>query len=91
MNQGKLVFGQVTQHLPLTTFRRCSARYRGEHKVQSFSCLDQYVAAQVEQGMRAWLLRLVAGCWPPLSHDKWNQWGNASLNWGNYVAQYPVM
>ena len=25
MNQGKLVFAQLTQHLPLTTFRRCVA------------------------------------------------------------------
>ncbi len=41
MNQGPLVFAQLTQHLPLTTFRRCVARYQGEHKVKSFSCLDQ--------------------------------------------------
>jgi hypothetical protein len=43
MNQGRLVFAQLTQHLPLTTFRRCVARYDGEHKVKSFSCLDQYL------------------------------------------------
>jgi hypothetical protein len=35
MNQGKLVFAQLMQHLPLTTFRRCVARYHGEFKVQS--------------------------------------------------------
>ena len=35
MNQGKLVFAQLTEHLPLTTFRRCVARYRGEFKVKS--------------------------------------------------------
>jgi len=43
MNQGRLVFAQLTQHLPLTTFRRCVARYDGEHKIKSFSCLDQYL------------------------------------------------
>ena len=43
MNFGKLVFAQVTQHLPLTTFRRCLKRYGGAHKVKSFSCLDQYL------------------------------------------------
>ena len=42
MNQGKLVFAQLAQHLPLTTFRRCVAKYDGEHKVKSFPCLDQY-------------------------------------------------
>ena len=36
MNLGKLVFAQITEHLPLTTFRRCVARYGGAHKVKSF-------------------------------------------------------
>ena len=43
MNLGKLVFAQVPQPLPLTTFRRCAARYGGEPQVQSFSCLDPYL------------------------------------------------
>ena len=49
MNQGKLVFAQLTQHLPLTTFRRCVARYRGEHKVKTFSCLDQFLCMAFAQ------------------------------------------
>ena len=44
MHQGKLVFAQVMSHLPLTTFRRCVARHRAEHKVKDFSCLDQFLA-----------------------------------------------
>jgi len=32
MNRGKLVFAQLMQHLPLTTFRRCVTRYRGRSK-----------------------------------------------------------
>src|SRR5664280_682374 len=43
MAMGKLVFAQIMEHLPLTTFRRCVARYGGEHKVKTFSCLDQYL------------------------------------------------
>ncbi len=43
MNTGKLVFAQVMSHLPLTTFRRCVARYHGEHKVKHFTCLDQFL------------------------------------------------
>lgn len=31
-------------HLPLSTFRRCVARYRGERKVESVSCLDRFPA-----------------------------------------------
>lgn len=49
MNQGKLVFAQLTQHLPLTTFRRCVARYNGEHKVKTFSCLDQFLCMAFAQ------------------------------------------
>jgi Domain of unknown function (DUF4372)/Transposase DDE domain len=49
MNQSKLVFAQLMQHLPLTTFRRCVARYQGEFKVQSFSCLDQFLSMTFAQ------------------------------------------
>ncbi len=42
MYTGSLVFSQVMEHLPLHTFRRCVQRYRGNHKIQSFSCLDQF-------------------------------------------------
>ena len=43
MNRGKLVFAQLMQHLPLTTLRRCVACNRGEFKVKSFWCLDQFL------------------------------------------------
>jgi len=37
-----LVFSQVMDHLPMHTFRRCVRRYHGNHKIISFSCLDQF-------------------------------------------------
>lgn len=49
MNQGKLVFAQVMEHLPLTTLRRCVARYQGERKVKTFSCLDQFLCMAFAQ------------------------------------------
>ncbi len=49
MYQGKLVFAQLMAHLPLSTFRRCVAAHRGEHKVQDFSCLDQFLAMAFAQ------------------------------------------
>lgn len=49
MHQGMLVFAQVMAHLPLSTFRRCVAAYRGDHKVQEFSCLDQFFAMAFAQ------------------------------------------
>ncbi len=49
MHQGKLVFSQVMAHLPLTTFGRCVAAHRGDHKVQDFTCLDQFFAMAFAQ------------------------------------------
>jgi hypothetical protein len=49
MHQGMLVFAQVMAHLPLSTFRRCVAAHRGDHKVQEFSCLDQFFAMAFAQ------------------------------------------
>ena len=49
MHQGKLVFAQLMLHLPLSTFRRCVADHRGEHKVKDFSCLDQFFAMAFAQ------------------------------------------
>ena len=49
MHQGMLVFAQIMAHLPLSTFRRCVATHRGDHKVQEFSCLDQFFAMAFAQ------------------------------------------
>jgi hypothetical protein len=62
MNQGRLVFAQLMQHLPLTTFRRCVARYRGEHKVKTFSCLDQFLCMAFAQLTDRESLRDIEAC-----------------------------
>jgi len=62
MNQGKLVFAQVMEHLPLTTFRRCVTRYRGEHKVKTFSCLDQFLCMAFAQLTYRESLRDIEAC-----------------------------
>jgi hypothetical protein len=62
MNQGRLVFAQLTQHLPLTTFRRCVAKYDGEHKIKSFSCLDQYLCMAFAQLTFRESLRDIEAC-----------------------------
>jgi hypothetical protein len=62
MNQGKLVFAQLTEHLPLTTFRRCVARYHGEFRVRSFSCLDQFLCMAFAQLTFRESLREIEAC-----------------------------
>jgi hypothetical protein len=49
MHEGKLVFAQLMRYLPLSTFRRCVADHRGDHKVKDFSCLDQFFAMAFAQ------------------------------------------
>ena len=36
-------------HLPKHTFRRCVQKYNGDHKVKSFSCLDQFLVMAFAQ------------------------------------------
>lgn len=43
MNTGKAIFTQLMAFLPLHQFRRCVKRYRGNYKVKTFSCLDQFL------------------------------------------------
>ncbi|HIJ25971.1 MAG: DUF4372 domain-containing protein, partial [Gammaproteobacteria bacterium] len=49
MHIGQLVFAQVMLHLPKHTFRRCVQKYNGDHKVKSFSCIDQFLVMAFAQ------------------------------------------
>jgi hypothetical protein len=57
-----LVFAQLTAHLPLTTFRRCVARYEGDHKVKSFTCLEQFLVMVFAQLTFRESLRDIEAC-----------------------------
>ena len=62
MYSGKLVFAQVMEHLPLHTFRRIVSRYEGQRKVQSFSCLDQFLCMAFAQLTFRESLRDIEAC-----------------------------
>lgn len=62
MYTGKLVFSQVIEHMPLHTFRRCVKRYAGEHKVKSFTCLDQFLCMAFAQLTYRESLRDIEAC-----------------------------
>jgi hypothetical protein len=49
MNNGRMIFSQVMDFLPLPQLRKCVARYDGNRKVQSFSCLDQLLCMAFAQ------------------------------------------
>lgn len=62
MHSGKLVFSQIMNHLPLKEFHRCVERYKGHHKVQSFSCLDQFLCLAFAQLTYRESLRDIEAC-----------------------------
>ncbi len=43
MYAGKLVFAQLTDLIHPEQFRRCVQRYKGDYKVKSFSCWNQFL------------------------------------------------
>ena len=49
MNQGSTVFAQVLDFLPKRQFRRCVARYQGNHRVRFFTCSDQFLCMAFAQ------------------------------------------
>jgi hypothetical protein len=62
MFTGRTVFAQLIDLLPLHEFRKCVARYRGEHKVLSFSCLDQFLSLAFAQLTGRESLRDIEAC-----------------------------
>ena len=62
MNTGRTVFSQIIDYLPLTEFRKCVQRYRGNYKVKSFSCLDQFLCMAFAQMTYRESLRDIEAC-----------------------------
>jgi hypothetical protein len=62
MNAGRTVFAQVMDFLPLKEFRKCVVRYEGQHKVQSFSCMDQFLCMAFAQLSYRESLRDIEAC-----------------------------
>ena len=62
MNIGRTVFSQLMDFLPLDEFRKCVQKYHGNHKVQRFSCLDQFLCMAFAQLTYRESLRDVEAC-----------------------------
>lgn len=62
MNSGKLVFAQLMELVHPEQFRRCVARYKGEYKVKSFSCWDQFLCMAFGQLTFRESLRDIEAC-----------------------------
>ena len=62
MYTGRLVFSQVIDHLPIHSFRQSVKRYRGNYKIKTFTCLDQYLCMAFAQLTYRESLRDIEAC-----------------------------
>ena len=62
MYEGRTVFSQLLDHLPRHTFRRLVKRYRGDHRVRTFTCWDQFLAMVFAQLTYRESLRDIEAC-----------------------------
>jgi hypothetical protein len=63
MNSGKTIFAQLMEFVPSAyEFRRCVERYRGNYKVKTFSCWDQFLTLAFAQLTYRESLRDIEAC-----------------------------
>ena len=62
MNQGQIVFSQIMDYFPRRRFKSCVDRYRGDHRIRTFSCLDQFYCMAFAQLTGRESLRDIEAC-----------------------------
>jgi transposase len=62
MNQGKTVFAQLMSTISKYEFEKCVERYKGNYKVQSFTCLEHFYVMCFAQLTYRESLRDIAAC-----------------------------
>jgi len=62
MNAGRTIFAQLMDFVSPYEFRKCVDRYEGHHKVQRFSCWDQFLCLAFAQLTYRESLRDIQAC-----------------------------
>ena len=62
MESNRTIFAQLTDFLPQSEFRKFVERYRGNHKIQSFTCWNQYLCMAFAQLTYRESLRDIQAC-----------------------------
>jgi hypothetical protein len=62
MDSGRTIFSQLTDFLPQREFRKCVECYRGNHKIKTFSCWDQFLCMTFAQLTYHESLRDIQAC-----------------------------
>ena len=79
MNTGKTIFAQVMDFLPLKKFRKCVNRYRGNYKLKSFSCFDQFLCMAFAQLTYRESLRDIETCLRSMKNKLYHKIGRAHV------------
>lgn len=62
MTPGRIVFAQLMDRVPVYRFQQCIQRYKGEHKVRTFSCWNQFLCMAFAQLTYRESLRDIEAC-----------------------------
>jgi hypothetical protein len=62
MNDGRTIFSQLMDFVPMSEFRAAVKRYDGDHRVKTFSCWDQYLCMAFAQLTYRESLRDIVTC-----------------------------
>ncbi|MGD8500150.1 MAG: IS4 family transposase [Phycisphaerales bacterium] len=62
MHKNRLVFSQLMDFFPKHEFNKCVLRYRGNHRIKTFSCLDQFLCMAFAQLTFRYSLRDIETC-----------------------------
>jgi hypothetical protein len=62
VNQGQTIFSQIMSYVPKYSFDSCVKKYRGNYKVQSFTCWEQFLAMTFAQLTYRESLRDIEAC-----------------------------
>ena len=62
MNSGQTVFSQLIDHLSRHSFHTCVRRYKGNNRIRSLTCLDQFLALSFAQLTYRESLRDIVAC-----------------------------
>lgn len=75
MNQGRSVFAQLVELLPRRAFENAVARYRGDRRVRSLSCMDQLLCMIFAQVTGRSSLRETVSCLAALGRRRYHGCG----------------
>ena len=62
MNHGRIVFSQIMDYFPQRRFKSCVDRYRGDHRIKKFTCLNQFYCMTFAQLTGRESLRSIETC-----------------------------